>query len=154
RIRKVEPASEDGEGGAEKVTVYRWDVRDRLREVLLPDGRRARYRYDAFARRVEKTLLPAVPLEAAPAATLSLVEAPPSPVVLQTGGGDRVGAGQGDRGGIGQGDPGSWGRWGPPKGRERTARGLGAQPPKRPLHAGCRQYSNWCRSHAAKWPLR
>jgi YD repeat-containing protein len=28
--------------GSERVTRYRWDCRDRLREVALPDGRRVR----------------------------------------------------------------------------------------------------------------
>jgi RHS repeat-associated protein len=40
----------------EQLTRYRWDCRDRLREVDLPDGRRVRYRYDAFARRVSKVV--------------------------------------------------------------------------------------------------
>ena len=55
RTRKVEPRPD----GTEAVTAYKWDVRDRLREVRLPDGRRAVYRYDAFARRVSKELHPA-----------------------------------------------------------------------------------------------
>lgn len=36
------------------VTDYRWDVRDRLREVRLPDGTVVRMDYDAFGRRVSK----------------------------------------------------------------------------------------------------
>jgi RHS repeat-associated protein len=48
----VEPQQD----GSEAVTAYRWDVRDRLREVRLPDGRHVAYRYDAFARRVSKEL--------------------------------------------------------------------------------------------------
>jgi RHS repeat-associated protein len=40
--------------GPERVTQYRWDVRDRLREVTLFDGTTIRYRYDAFGRRVAK----------------------------------------------------------------------------------------------------
>lgn len=40
-------------------TEYAWDARDRLREVLLPDGRKARFTYDAFGRRVRKVVLPA-----------------------------------------------------------------------------------------------
>jgi RHS repeat-associated protein len=42
--------------GAE--TKYLWDCRDRLREVRLPDGRRALYTYDAFGRRVRKEIVP------------------------------------------------------------------------------------------------
>jgi RHS repeat-associated protein len=52
RVRKVERAT-----GAE--TKYYWDCRDRLREVFLPDGRRVRFIYDAFGRRVRKEVLPA-----------------------------------------------------------------------------------------------
>ncbi|MCV9878103.1 RHS repeat-associated core domain-containing protein [Brenneria izbisi] len=37
-----------------KETRYEWDVQDRLVRVLLPDGARWRYRYDAFGRRVSK----------------------------------------------------------------------------------------------------
>jgi RHS repeat-associated protein len=59
RTRKVEP----GKGSAQEVTAYRWDVRDRLRDVRLPDGRRAAYRYDAFARRVSKELHAAASLK-------------------------------------------------------------------------------------------
>ncbi|MBI4700578.1 MAG: DUF4150 domain-containing protein [Deltaproteobacteria bacterium] len=43
-----------GPGGEGRATTYRWDVRDLLREVLLPDGRRLRMTYDAFGRRVKK----------------------------------------------------------------------------------------------------
>lgn len=37
---------------------YVWDCRDRLREVLRPDGAVVRFRYDAFGRRVSKELVP------------------------------------------------------------------------------------------------
>ncbi len=40
------------------VTEYLWDCRDRLRELRLPDGRRALYTYDAFGRRVRKEIVP------------------------------------------------------------------------------------------------
>jgi RHS repeat-associated protein len=40
------------------VTEYLWDCRNRLREVRLPDGRRALYTYDAFGRRVRKEIVP------------------------------------------------------------------------------------------------
>lgn len=46
-------------GGAEAVTEYRWDVRDRLREVKLPSGERVLMTYDAFGRRVRKEVVPA-----------------------------------------------------------------------------------------------
>ncbi len=55
RTKKVEPPSATGQ--PERITTYHWDSRDRLREVGLPDGRRAYYRYDAFARRVEKEVV-------------------------------------------------------------------------------------------------
>ncbi|XYH97339.1 DUF6531 domain-containing protein [Sorangium sp. So ce1128] len=38
-------------------TRYAWDVRDRLREVLLPSGERVRMTYDAFGRRVLKEVI-------------------------------------------------------------------------------------------------
>ncbi|WP_437586874.1 DUF6531 domain-containing protein [Sorangium sp. So ce1000] len=38
-------------------TRYVWDVRDRLREVLLPSGERVRMTYDAFGRRVLKQVV-------------------------------------------------------------------------------------------------
>ncbi|WP_437296215.1 DUF6531 domain-containing protein [Sorangium sp. So ce426] len=38
-------------------TRYAWDVRDRLREVLLPSGERMRMTYDAFGRRVRKEVI-------------------------------------------------------------------------------------------------
>lgn len=49
-----------GEGGAGdgKRTEYRWDSRDRLREVRLPSGMRVVLTYDAFGRRVRKEVLP------------------------------------------------------------------------------------------------
>lgn len=40
-------------------TEYAWDARDRLREVLLPDGRKARFTYDAYGRRVRRVVIPA-----------------------------------------------------------------------------------------------
>ncbi|WP_437553198.1 DUF6531 domain-containing protein [Sorangium sp. So ce367] len=53
RIQRIER----GAGGGEEVTIYGWDTRDRLREVVLPDGKRVRFTYDAFGRRVRKTVL-------------------------------------------------------------------------------------------------
>jgi RHS repeat-associated protein len=35
---------------------YKWSVLNRLKEVVRPDGEVVRYRYDTFARRVEKTI--------------------------------------------------------------------------------------------------
>lgn len=55
RTKKIEK----GDDGTEATTEYLWDCRDRLREVRLPDGRRALYTYDAFARRVKKEIQPA-----------------------------------------------------------------------------------------------
>ena len=37
-------------------TAYRWDARDRLREVALPSGERVLFTYDAFGRRVRKEI--------------------------------------------------------------------------------------------------
>ena len=54
RTKKIEKSSD----GMDRVTEYVWDCQDRLREVRLPDGRHVRYRYDAFARRVRKTIVP------------------------------------------------------------------------------------------------
>jgi len=56
RTRKVES---DG-----SVTRYSWDCRDRLRSVVLPDGRLVEFTYDAFARRVRKVVTdaPKLPL--------------------------------------------------------------------------------------------
>jgi RHS repeat-associated protein len=50
RVRRIEA------GGA--VTQYVWDCRDRLREVRLPDGTRARYTYDVHGRRLRKDIVP------------------------------------------------------------------------------------------------
>ncbi|WP_437603082.1 DUF6531 domain-containing protein [Sorangium sp. So ce590] len=57
RIQRIEKGGAGG--GGEKVTIYGWDTKDRLREVVLPDGRRVRFTYDAFGRRVRKTVLSA-----------------------------------------------------------------------------------------------
>lgn len=40
--------------GEPRITEYRWDDRDQIREVKLPDGTRVRYDYDALGRRVRK----------------------------------------------------------------------------------------------------
>jgi len=48
-------------GGERGATEYAWDVRDRLREVKLPDGTRVQMRYDALGRRVRKVVQPAEP---------------------------------------------------------------------------------------------
>jgi RHS repeat-associated protein len=49
-------------GGQERTTTYGWDSKDRLREVVLSDGGRLRFTYDAFGRRVRKDVLSAVPV--------------------------------------------------------------------------------------------
>lgn len=41
----------------DRVTTYGWDTLDRLREVVLPDGSRVRFTYDAAGRRVRKDVL-------------------------------------------------------------------------------------------------
>ncbi len=53
RTRKTQPGA-----AGEMVTAYKWDCRDRLREAQLPDGRVARYTYDAFGRRTKKVVVP------------------------------------------------------------------------------------------------
>ena len=55
RRRTVKLALNGGAKGA--ATEYRWDCRDRLREVRLPNGRSVRFDYDAFGRRVAKTVM-------------------------------------------------------------------------------------------------
>ena len=40
--------------GQERITEYTWDVRDRMREARLPDGKRVVYDYDALGRRIGK----------------------------------------------------------------------------------------------------
>jgi RHS repeat-associated protein len=57
RIQRIEP----GEDGTDRVTTYGWDTKGRLREVVLPDGSRVRFIYDALGRRVRKDVLPAPP---------------------------------------------------------------------------------------------
>ncbi|HZF52539.1 MAG TPA: DUF6531 domain-containing protein [Polyangiaceae bacterium] len=47
-----------GGGGEGRATTYQWDVRDRLREVRLPDGTRVLMQYDALGRRVRKDVVP------------------------------------------------------------------------------------------------
>ncbi len=42
--------------GPERITSYQWDVRDRMVGVALADGRRIENRFDAFGRRVLKTV--------------------------------------------------------------------------------------------------
>jgi RHS repeat-associated protein len=69
------PGSGSGQGPrvGEEVTDYSWDTRDRLREVKLPDGRRVRFTYDAFARRVRKEVIPAERADFAGMLKLALV---------------------------------------------------------------------------------
>lgn len=43
-------------GGA-RVWTYAWDAEDRLREMVTPDGKRWRYRYDPLGRRIAKQLI-------------------------------------------------------------------------------------------------
>ena len=45
--------------GKETATAYTWDVRDRLREVQLADGRRVTMTYDALGRRVRREVISA-----------------------------------------------------------------------------------------------
>ncbi len=77
RTRKATkpPGSGSGQGPrvGEEITDYSWDTRDRLREVKLPDGRRVRFTYDAFARRVRKEVIPAERADFAGMVKLALV---------------------------------------------------------------------------------
>lgn len=56
RIKKVSLSS-SAEGRPGEATDYVWDVRDRLREVKTPDGRRVLFTYDALGRRIRKEVL-------------------------------------------------------------------------------------------------
>jgi RHS repeat-associated protein len=63
RIQRIERADgkdlrEHAPHGDERVTTYGWDSKDRLREVVTPEGLRVRFAYDAFGRRVRKEVLP------------------------------------------------------------------------------------------------
>jgi RHS repeat-associated protein len=77
RTRKTTKPSGSGSGQAprvgEEITDYSWDTRDRLREVKLPDGRRVRFTYDAFARRVRKEVIPTERADFAGMVKLALV---------------------------------------------------------------------------------
>jgi RHS repeat-associated protein len=42
--------------GSERIVEYEWDVRDRMTAARLPDGRTIQYQYDAFGRRVAKSV--------------------------------------------------------------------------------------------------
>jgi RHS repeat-associated protein len=42
--------------GAERIVEYTWDVRDRMTEARLPDGRTVKYQYDALGRRIAKSV--------------------------------------------------------------------------------------------------
>lgn len=57
RTAKVEVVPAADGGRPEARTEYDWDCRDRLREVRLPDGRKVRFSYDAFARRTKKEII-------------------------------------------------------------------------------------------------
>jgi RHS repeat-associated protein len=56
----------------------------RLREARLPDGRIARYRYDAFSRRVEKKLVPAERTEHARSLLIAVTTGTPPPPPVTT----------------------------------------------------------------------
>ena len=50
--------------GTTSTTRYGWDCRDRLRRIILPDGRELELSYDAFSRRIQKRIVsPAPPIE-------------------------------------------------------------------------------------------
>jgi len=59
RVNQTHDAASKLQVDGDEITEYSWDVRDRLREVRLADGRRVRFYYDAFGRRVRKEVLPA-----------------------------------------------------------------------------------------------
>lgn len=48
----------------DQTTTYGWDSKNRLREVVTPDGTRVRFQYDAFGRRVRKDVLLPKPAQA------------------------------------------------------------------------------------------
>lgn len=65
RIRRVERVDgkdlrDNAPRGEEQTTIYGWDSKDRLREIVKADGLRVRFTYDAFGRRVRKDVLPGI----------------------------------------------------------------------------------------------
>ncbi|WP_437611793.1 DUF6531 domain-containing protein [Sorangium sp. So ce834] len=55
RSRRIARTETAGEAQDERArTEYRWDCRDRLREIRLPSGKSISFTYDAFGRRVRK----------------------------------------------------------------------------------------------------
>jgi RHS repeat-associated protein len=56
RIKRIERVD-----GREEKTIYGWDTKDRLREIVQDDGTRIRFTYDAFGRRVRKDVLGPTP---------------------------------------------------------------------------------------------
>jgi RHS repeat-associated protein len=63
RIQRVERVDrkdlrDNAPRGDDQTTVYGWDSKDRLREVVTSAGIRVRFTYDAFGRRIRKDVLP------------------------------------------------------------------------------------------------
>jgi RHS repeat-associated protein len=73
-------AAENLDDGGQKITRYRWDHRDRLREVILANGDRVRFTYDAFARRVKKEIVPAAAFAPTDAEIAALLEEGAAPI--------------------------------------------------------------------------
>jgi RHS repeat-associated protein len=59
RVVKLDLRAREHAGAEAERTEYKWDCRDRLREVVRPDGSRVCFSYDAFGRRVRKELIAA-----------------------------------------------------------------------------------------------
>ncbi len=74
RVKRTVRTNEANGKAPEEITTYGWDCRDRLREVVLPDGRKVLYTYDAFGRRVRKEIIPAERRDYAAMVKLALAE--------------------------------------------------------------------------------
>ncbi|MFO0590462.1 MAG: DUF6531 domain-containing protein [Polyangiaceae bacterium] len=92
RIQKIEfgkgqdPGLRGKPGADNEVTLYGWDGRARLREVVLPDKTKVRFWYDAFGRRVKKEVFPPALSDLKAMALLALekgADALPKPRVVE-----------------------------------------------------------------------
>ena len=119
RIQKIDFAGGGDPGPHGKprpgnqVTLYGWDARDRLREVVLPDGSKVRFWYDAFGRRVKKEVFGAELSDFKALALLALEKGPeavPGPRVIDFVWDGNVLAAEVERGRSGAADE-AWSRF-------------------------------------------
>ncbi|MEJ7732134.1 MAG: DUF6531 domain-containing protein [Polyangiaceae bacterium] len=71
RVRKT-PLDGRGQPIESESVRYDWDLRDRLREVAFASGKRVLFAYDAFGRRVKKTVIPTERADTAAMVALAL----------------------------------------------------------------------------------